>query len=83
MAQRENGGSRVDELIKMVQEKTGIDEAQARGAADAVLGFLKGRLPAPIASQIDGIISGGGSTDATGGLGDLANLGDLGNMKGG
>lgn len=73
----------MDELIKMVQEKTGIDETQARGAAEAVLGFLKGRLPAPIASQIDGIIAGGGSGDATSGFGDLGDVGDLGNMKGG
>lgn len=69
----------MDELIKQIQQRTGIDEAQARGAADTVLGFLKERLPAPIAGQIDGIIGGGGAsgagTNPLGGLGDLGKLG--------
>jgi len=69
----------MDELIKQIQQRTGIDEAQARGAADTVLGFLKERLPAPIAGQIDGIVGGGGagavSNNPLGGLGDLGKLG--------
>lgn len=51
----------MDQLVKMVQDRTGIDEGQARGAVDTVVGFLKDRLPAPVAGQIDGVISGGGS----------------------
>jgi hypothetical protein len=68
----------MDELIKQIQQRTGIDEAQARGAADTVLGFLKERLPPPIAGQIDGIIGGGAGTSGNplgGGLGDLGKLG--------
>jgi hypothetical protein len=70
----------VDELVKLVQQRTGIDEAQARGAAETVIGFLKGRLPAPIAGQIDGIIggqggpSGGAGGPLGGGLGDISKL---------
>ena len=69
----------MDELIQQIQQRTGIDEAQARGAADTVLGFLKERLPAPIAGQIDGIVGGGtsgtSSNPLSGGLGDLGKLG--------
>jgi hypothetical protein len=68
----------MDELIKQIQQRTGIDEAQARGAADTVLGFLKERLPPPIAGQIDGIIGDGAGTSGNplgGGLGDLGKLG--------
>ena len=37
----------MDELIKLVSEKTGLPEATARVAVETVLGFLKDRLPAP------------------------------------
>ena len=70
----------MDELIKQVVERTGISEQQARGAVDTVLGFLKTRLPEPIAGQLDGLVSGAGG--AAGGLADKA--GDLlGGMLGG
>jgi hypothetical protein len=68
----------VDELVKMVTQKTGISEAMARQAIDVVLGFLKDKLPAPIAGQIDAVIEGG---DIAGGLGDLAS--GLGGLLGG
>jgi hypothetical protein len=73
----------MDELIKQVVERTGISEQQARGAVDTVLGFLKARLPEPIAGQLDGLASGAGS--AAGGLADKAGdlLGGLGGMLGG
>ena len=58
----------MDELIKQVVSRTGISEDQARTAVTTVLGFVKDKLPAPIASQIDNAITGeGGGT-----LGDLA-----------
>lgn len=60
----------MDELIKQVSAKAGISEDQARTAVNTVLGFLKTKLPAPIAGQIDNAI-GGGET-SSGGLGDLA-----------
>jgi uncharacterized protein (DUF2267 family) len=60
----------MDELIKRITEKTGISEDQARSAVNTVSGFLKEKLPAPIAGQIDNVLSGaGGMTDK---LGDAA-----------
>jgi uncharacterized protein (DUF2267 family) len=61
----------MDELVKQVAAKTGISEDQARTAVTTVLGFLKDKLPAPIAGQIEGALGGDGSS-AAGGLGDLA-----------
>ena len=73
----------MDELIKMVQQRTGIDETQARGAVDTVLGFLKERLPAPIAGQLDAVV-GGGTPGASGGNDPLGGLGGLtGGLTGG
>ena len=60
----------MDELIKQVTAKTGISEDQARSAVNTVLDFVKGRLPAPIAGQIDNAISGEGGMGGT--LGDMA-----------
>ena len=44
----------MDELVKLVSEKTGLSEEMAKMAVDTVIGFLKQKLPAPVASQIDG-----------------------------
>lgn len=59
----------MEELIKQVAAKAGISEDQARSATTTVLDFVKTRLPAPIAGQIDNLIGGG----ASGTVGDIAN----------
>jgi len=61
----------VEELLKTVQEKTGLDLDQASKAIEAVLGFIKDKLPDPIASQIEGFLDGGGGDDLMGKLTDL------------
>jgi hypothetical protein len=73
----------VNELITLVVQKTGLSEEHAKLAVETVVGFLKAKLPAPIAAQLDGLIAGGGA-GALGGLGDLGKLaGGLGGMFGG
>lgn len=57
----------MDELIKQVTTKAGISEEQARTAVSTVMGFLKDKLPAPIAGQIENAMSGEG-----GGIGGVA-----------
>ncbi len=56
----------MDELVKLVSQKTGLSEAQAKVAVDTVVGYLKQKLPAPVAGQIDGILSGAGGGGALG-----------------
>lgn len=58
----------MDELVKLVSKKTGVPEETARTAVETVLGFLKERLPDPIAGQIDSLVSGGGMAQGPGGL---------------
>ncbi|MCA9897991.1 MAG: hypothetical protein KC433_07345 [Anaerolineales bacterium] len=53
----------MDELVKMVAERTGLPEAQAQKAAEAVLDFLKEKLPAPLAGQLDNLLENPGLTD--------------------
>jgi hypothetical protein len=73
----------MEEIIKQVTERAGISEAQARTAVETVLGFLKNRLPEPVAGQLEGFI--GGASGAAGGLANTAGdvLGGLGGMFGG
>jgi hypothetical protein len=64
----------MDELVNLVSQKTGLSEDKARSAVQVVIEHLKGRLPAPLPSQLDSYLSGGGNatasglTDAVGGL---------------
>ncbi len=39
----------MDELINMVAQRTGLAPEKARTAVDTVVGFLKDKLPAPLA----------------------------------
>jgi hypothetical protein len=73
----------MEEIIKQVTERAGISEAQARTAVETVVGFLKNRLPEPLAGQLEGFV--GGASGAAGGLADTAGnvLGGLGGMFGG
>ncbi|GAB4474959.1 MAG: hypothetical protein Kow00124_15450 [Anaerolineae bacterium] len=48
----------MNELIKLVSEKTGLSEDMAKVAVNTVLDFLKKKLPNPIAAQIDSALSG-------------------------
>jgi uncharacterized protein (DUF2267 family) len=47
----------MDEIIKLVQEKVGLSEDQAKMAVSTVLGFVKERLPEPIAAQFETLLS--------------------------
>lgn len=61
----------MDELVKLVAQKTGMPEATAKTAVDTVIGYLKQKLPAPVAGQIDAVLQGGGLGDMTKGLGGM------------
>jgi len=61
----------MEELIKQVTSKAGISEEQARTAVTTVLGFIKDKLPAPIAGQVESALTGeGGGIGGT--LGNIA-----------
>ena len=57
----------MDELIQQVAQRTGLAPDKARTAVDTVLGFLKNKLPGPVAGQLDSALSGKG--DGSGGAG--------------
>ncbi len=61
----------MDELAKVVSQKTGLSIEQSKAAAQVVIDYLKGKLPAPIAGQIDNVLKGGGMGDMAKGLGGM------------
>ena len=63
----------MEELIEQVAKKVGISDAQAKQAVEMVVGFLKDKLPAPVASQVEGVLSGG----------EMPDVGDIGKALGG
>jgi len=58
----------MEDLINEVTQKAGIPKDKAEKAVEVVLDYLKNKLPAPIAGQIDGVLGGGGAANALGGL---------------
>jgi hypothetical protein len=56
----------MEQIIKMITEKTGISTEQAETAVNVVTDFLKEKLPAGMGGQLDGLLKG-----------DTSNLGDL------
>lgn len=62
----------MDELVKTLCEKTGLPEDKARMAADTVINFIKSKLPESVSGQLDGALTGQGSsgsiTDRLGGI---------------
>lgn len=73
----------MEKLVALVSEKAGIDAAKAQTAVTTVLSFLKDRLPAPVAGQLDQVVNkaGEGEGEGGGGLGDITK--GLGGMFGG
>jgi len=56
----------MEELIKRITEQTGISSDQAKSAINMVSGYLKEKLPAPLASQVENVLNGGGMSDTLG-----------------
>lgn len=57
----------MENLIKMVSEKTGISEAQAKTAVETVVSFLKDKMPGGLGGQVESFVKGG-----AGSLGGIA-----------
>jgi hypothetical protein len=46
----------MNELVNLIVKKTGIPAATAQTVVNIVLDYLKKKLPAPIAGQVDGLL---------------------------
>ena len=46
------------QLIQQLSQRVGIPPEKAEAAINTVVGYLKERLPGPVASQLDKLVSG-------------------------
>ena len=60
----------MDELIKNISERAGINPEQAKTAVTSVIEFIKGKLPM-LGDQVQGLLTGGEGGDSP-----LANAAD-------
>lgn len=58
----------MDELVKLVSEKTGLNKEMSETAVKLVLDYVKKKLPKPVAAQVDMVLGAGSAADALGGL---------------
>ena len=59
MATSEEKLRNMENLIKMITERIGISESQAKAAVDTVLSFVKEKMPAGMDEQVESFIKGG------------------------
>lgn len=60
----------MDELVQLVSQKTGLSPDVARTAVETVVGYLKDKLPAPVANQVEALLKGGQAGKGLGGIAD-------------
>ena len=71
----------MDKVVKLVAERAGISESQARTAVNTVASVLKDRLPPGMAGQVDTYLKNDSAGNGSGGdLGGMA--GKIGGMFG-
>jgi len=69
----------MNEVVQLVQQKTGLSQDVAETVVNTVVGYIKGKLPAGLASGLDQLMAGSGTGEASaaaaageGGLADKA-----------
>jgi hypothetical protein len=57
----------MNELVQLVQQKTGLSQDMAQKVVDTIAGYLKTKLPEPMASSLESLLGGGSAgTEAAG-----------------
>lgn len=56
----------MDDIVRAVAERTGLNEEQSRQAVDAIADVLKERLPGPASAILDRVLTGQGEGAAAG-----------------
>ena len=58
----------MEELVLLVSQKTGLSKEISAEAVKIVVDYIKKKLPAPVATQVDTVLGSGSAADALGGL---------------
>jgi len=62
----------MNELVQLVQQKTGLSQDMAQKAVDTIAGYLKTKLPEPMASGLDSLLGAGTGSEAAAGAAEDA-----------
>ncbi len=54
----------MNELVQLVQQKTGLSAEVSQQVVDTVVGFIKTKIPAPLASGLDSLLGGSPQANA-------------------
>jgi hypothetical protein len=54
----------MNELVQIVQQKTGLSPEMAETVVNTVVGYIKGKLPAGMSSGLDQLLGGAAGGDA-------------------
>jgi hypothetical protein len=68
----------MNELVKLLMTKAGLSEVIAKTVIEVILGFVKDKLPKPLADQVVSMLGLGGATGANGKDAPEAEAGGLG-----
>ncbi|QDU20504.1 hypothetical protein [Urbifossiella limnaea] len=60
----------MDELVNQVSAKTGIEADTVKKVLTTAAEFVKGKLPEPLAGQVEGFLTGQSGGNPLGGLSD-------------
>lgn len=58
----------MEELVLLVSQKTGLSKEVSAEAVKIVVDYIKKKLPAPVAAQVDNVLGSGSAADALGSL---------------
>lgn len=58
----------MEELVILVSQKTGLSKEISAEAVKIVVDYIKKKLPAPVAAQVDTVLGGDSAADALGSL---------------
>ena len=61
----------MDELVKVICDRTGLPADQARGAAQAAVDFIKAKLPESMQGYVDMALNSGAFDDVAGQAGNI------------
>lgn len=67
----------MEKIVNMVAEKAGISPAQAQTAVQTVANFLKDKLPAGLAGQVDGYLNSDKSSNSDSATGMAGKIGGM------
>ncbi len=61
----------MEELVKLISERTGLPADQARAAAQTAVDFIKGKLPESMQGYVDMALNSGSAGDIAGQAGNI------------